>query len=96
MNDFWSVVSEKKLKNLKKMHKITNYSLKNRGAWHPYFHNLGGGTPRNITQTFSANSCSGLKWVALPLKLCVFSYAEMWAWKNDYNLIMIFNELIAF
>ena len=60
MDDFWSVVSEKKIKELEKLHKFTNDSIKNRGSTLTLT-NLVGVNLRKIPTKFKANLCSGLR-----------------------------------
>ena len=54
MNDFWSVVSEKKIKELEQLHKITHNSIKNKGS-SLIFTNLVEVHPRNIYTKFATN-----------------------------------------
>ena len=56
MNDFWSVISEKKIEKLKKLHKITHNSVKN-------INKSGRGLPnaRNIYTKCVTNLCIGLR-----------------------------------
>ena len=54
MNDFWSVVLERKKNNWKKLHKFP--IIKNRGSTQIY-KNLVGVHPRNIHTKFATNPC---------------------------------------
>ena len=56
MNDFWSVVSEKMIEELEKLHKITHNSIKNTGST-LILTNLVEVYPRNIY----TNPCIGLR-----------------------------------
>ena len=58
MDDFWSVVSEKKIKELEKLHKFTNDSIKNSTLT---LTNLVGVNLGKIPTKFKANLCSGLR-----------------------------------
>ena len=58
MKNFWSVVSEKKIQELEKLHKITHNSIKNRGST-PILTNLVGVYPKNIHTKLEANQWRG-------------------------------------
>ena len=60
MNDFWSVVTGKISKNLKKLHKITNNSMKNMDST-LILNKCGRGPPKKHPHQFAKNLCIGLK-----------------------------------
>ena len=60
MNDFWSGVSEKKIKELEILHKITHYSIEKRGST-LILTNLVEVYPRNNFIKFAKNPCISLR-----------------------------------
>ena len=60
MNDFWSVVSEKKIEDFEKLFKITHNSIKNRGST-LILTNLVAVYPRNMYTELVTNRCIDLR-----------------------------------